>query len=152
MKTADRDMILYTRIHGVNRAHKIANELHGRLRGVFQNFLGRKVRKADGTLLAKVEKELDHLHLHVYDATIFRYRSDYSLAFTVKTCEECGGTAYYYETTVYVGRLQDGVLVEWMDHARLKDDYDVSLVRANRESYAAAKDAPAAAESNLWPF
>lgn len=148
---------LAAKVAAVNAANKLAVELYPKLREVFEPFVGQKIEKADGTLLAKIAKLMPEFPctpgLHVY-----KYGSDYSLAWCVKTCESSSGRtgdyqiANYHETMVYVGNIKNGVLVDFYKAPELRTDYTVEAVEAAREAYKKAKQAADDAQSKLHPF
>src|SRR5581483_4429100 len=98
---------LKAKVKAVNAAHKHAIVLHQALTEVFRPLVGQQVLKATGDLLQKVEKLLppNLTQVGLFGLHVYRHRSDYSLAWTVKTCEqiEGAGSCLYYEHTVYVG-------------------------------------------------
>jgi len=148
--------VLEARVRGVNAAHAYALQLCPVLRERFAPLVGQKVLKNDGTLMAKYTNllpEFPYSHrLHVY-----KHTSEYSLAWTVKTCEvdvvEGTGHAYYYETTVYVGDLSNGVLTKITPHPYTgRTDHTVEGVVAVREEFEAARKVFDDARSALHPF
>jgi len=151
---------LETRVRGVNRANEYANALWPRLIAVFTPFVGEKIEKADGTLLLKVQKLVDALKLPncaTPNIMVYRHNSNYNLAYTVKTDETYSvdgryGHAYYHETTIYLGKMDCGVLTQLDAAETFKTDYTAAEVIANREAYKAAKAAADAAQSKLYPF
>lgn len=148
----DRDLTLKAKVAAVNKANAYAMEIHDQLTKVFTPFVGQKIEKADGGLLAKIAKLLPEfvsgVPMHVY-----RYPSNYSLMYTVKTCEMVpphGCT--YYEASCYVGDMRDGVLVKLCDKPQYRTDYTVEEVKANRATYAAAQKVADDAKGKLHPF
>ena len=102
---------LAARVKAVNAANRMAGEVYDKLAAIFAPYVGCKIEKADGGLLAKVAKALPEFPysngLHVY-----KYASNYSLVWMVKACEVCDGIACYHEAGVYVGEMRDGVLLK----------------------------------------
>jgi hypothetical protein len=145
---------LEARVRATNRANAYANELWGRLINVFKPFEGMKIEKVGGSLLAKIQKLVDGLHLPNYPSlNVYRHRSSYSLAYVVKTCEVLDGNAYYYETVVPVGEMLHGVLTHLGNEApNFKVDYSADKVMKARSRYEFAKQAAREAESALIPF
>ena len=145
--------VLEARVRGVNRANAFANELYPKLVALFTPLIGQKILKADGTLLAKIQKQVDDLGvLGRHEPHVYRYNSPYSLVYTVKTCEDCNGHAYYYETSVYVAHLDNGVLTGLYDQDLRQTNYSADKVIAAREAYEKAKKAADEAQSALHPF
>lgn len=148
-----RDTALKAKVTAVNRAHSYAHQLYAMLTPIFEPLVGEKVFKADGTLTAKCQKlmpELPHgIALHVY-----KHVSDYSLAWTVKTCESIEGSSacLYYEVTVYVGEMRNGVLMKLSTPFKGRVDYTPKEIEGKREDLRQAEEALSNARSALWPF
>lgn len=149
---------LQGRVKAVNRANDYANKLYVALRAIFEPLVGQQVTKKDGTLLAKIQKlmpELPSTHnLHVY-----RYSSEYSLVWVVKTSEPDDGsdgsgphTVTYHETSVYVADLKSGVVGRIYDPPNFRTDYKLEDVLALRAKYEQAKKLADDARSALHPF
>lgn len=147
------DNATIAKVKAVNKAHGYANKLCADLQATFAPLVGQKIEKADGGLLAKVAKLLPEFP-HSPSLHVYRYISNYSLAWSVKTCEHIADTCgcLYYDVTVYVGDMRDGVLVKLSDPCVFRTDYTVAEVDAKREAYRAAKSAAGAAQSALYPF
>jgi len=152
--------LLAAKVKATNAANAYAMELWDKLSGVFAPFVGKKIEKADGCLLAKIGKLLPMLPNSV-SLGVYRYRSAYSLMYVVKTCEsippqignlheDYGCT--YYEASCYVGEMRDGVLLKLCDRPTLRADYTAKEVTANRAAYAAAKKIADEAQGKLHPF
>ena len=148
----DRELTLAAKVKATNKANAYAMEIHPQLCAVFAPFVGQKIEKVDGSLLAKIAKLMpkfiDGVPLHVY-----RYNSNYSLMYVVKTCEMIpphGCT--YYEASCYVGEMRDGVLIKLCDAPKLRTDYTVEEVKANRAAYKAAQQLADDAKGKLHPF
>lgn len=149
----NKDAVLETRVRGVNAANHFANLLYPKLLSVFGNFVGEKIEKVGGGLLQKVQNEVNALGLpNTVKLSVYRYASNYSLVYVVKTCETLDGGAYYHETSVYVGEMSNGVLTKITPAPNFKTDYSAETVKAAREAYETAKKAADAAHSALFPF
>ena len=145
--------ILEARVKGVNAANAFANELYPRLVSVFGSFIGEKITKVDGDLMQKVVKGIESLAFpNTVKISVYRYRSDYSIVYVVKTCEQVDGIAYYHESSVYVGEMSNGVLTKLCNPPALKTDYNADVVAGLRVKHEAAKKAASEAESALFPF
>ena len=143
---------LSPKVKAVNVANAYGIELYDKLAAVFTPLVGCKIEKADGTLLAKVAKLMPSLP-HGVGLSVYRYTSNYSLMYVVKTCESDGyNGCMYHETSVYIGEMRDGVLVKLCNKPELRTDYTVAEVEANRKAYEVAKEAASQAESKLHPF
>lgn len=143
------------KVNAVNRANKYANYIYPLLREVFAPLVGQQVVKVNGDLLAKFEKLVSlHTPKNSGGLQVYRHRSDYSLAWVVKTCEMIQGThsCVYHEVVVYIGNLRGQILTELCTPFQGRTDYTVSEVEENRKAYEAAKKAANEAQSKLWPF
>jgi hypothetical protein len=148
----DRELTLVAKVKATNKANAYAMEIYDKLAAVFAPLVGQKIEKADGGLMAKYAKLLPEfisgVPMHVY-----RYNSNYSLMYVVKTCESIpphGCT--YYEASCYVGEMRDGVLTKLCNRPQLRTDYTVAEVKANREAYKAAQAIADDAKGKLHPF
>ena len=149
---ADRDREFRAKVEAVNLANGWANDFHGRLTDVVVPFLGKQVAKASGGLLEKVKKVLPALPSGSY-----LHLTDYSLAWTFKSCVVVRhgdiGVAQYYETTVYVGDLTNGVLTKLHEvRTDRKTDYCADVIYAQRAKVASLKAAYESASGELYPF
>lgn len=151
----ERPARLAARVRAVNRCYKIANERYPVLLAHFRQFVGQKIETNEGNLTAKVGKKLPTFKDEKIGDGFFRYRSNYSLAWTVKTCEQVEDTSgcVYYETTFYVGKMDNGVLTA-LEEGRTDSptDYKVETVVAARKAYRIAKEAADEAQGKLHPF
>ena len=110
--------------------------------------------------MKKVQEALSKLQLpHTPKLHVYRYQSDYSLCWTVKTCETVPASSgnhshtYYHETTVYVAELvHHHTLLKWYDQPTFKTDYSAAEIQAAREKFKDAEKAFEAARSALTPF
>lgn len=104
------------RIKAVDKANHHANKLLGPLVDALRPFLGLKIVKADGTLVAKAKIAVDAAIASVKpdggnfrDGSnfphVYRSTSSYSLGWTIKTCESTDRNTVYHETYLYVGEL-----------------------------------------------
>ncbi len=152
------DERLTARVNAVNRANDYANKLWPQLAEVFRPLVGKKIYKADGTLLEKYVKLLPEFEqgnsLHVYRNAY----GEYSLSWVVKTCETVQvvegdySHAYYHETSLYVGSVRDGVLIEIGEQPKFRTDYSAADIEAKRAAYKAAKDLADFTMGQLHPF
>ena len=142
---------LAVRVKAVNAAYKGAMDLYPKLAAIFEPLVGCQVTKKDGTLLAKVAKMLPDFRVWG-EASIYRLRSDYSLAWVVKTYYSVGMWTEYHEAVVYVGNLQNGVLTSLCPPFVARCDYTVAEVEAKRKRYDELKKQADDARSDLVPF
>jgi spore coat polysaccharide biosynthesis protein SpsF (cytidylyltransferase family) len=145
---------LKARVRCVNKANQYANELYPRLVEFFKPYVGTKIETAEGQLLRKIKEKLKTLNLpNTVALQIYQLSSRYALAFVVKTCEVLNGESNYYETTVYVGKMDHGVLAAIEErHGSARTDYKAEEVIAARQAYAIAKAAVSEAHGRLFPF
>lgn len=150
--------VLEARVRGVNRANEVANALYHDFKRVLEPFMGQKVIKSEGGLMKKVQDAIATIGLpNTVKLHVYRCQSDYSLAWTVKTCESVptGGYshAYYHETTVYVAELtHHHTMSKWYDPPNRRTDYKASEVIAARNAFKDAEKAYETARSALVPF
>ncbi len=144
---------LAAKVAAVNAANAYANELRPALVAALVPFIGSKVLKVTGELLEKVKAALPDFS-HTVSFSIYRHRSNYSLAWTVKTCELYGEhSCIYHETTVYVCDLDNGVAKPLTGTvSTFRTDYTEREVFDLRAACSAAKQAARTAESALFPF
>ena len=142
---------LEAHVKAVNRVHKYTKELFATLRPIFEQLVGQKITKADGSLLAKVEKLLPKLGTD--DVMVWRSTSsNYSLVYYAKTCVSCDGHGIYYEDSVYIGEMSDGVLIKLYDNYDVRDDFTADEIEQKREAYFKARELADDAKSALHPF
>lgn len=145
--------ILTAKVAAVNRANEYATRLYAALVEQFAPLVGQKILKADGTLLAKYAGLVPNLpctpDLHVY-----RHSSDYSLAWTVKTCEFMPPNGcMYHEVTVYVGDLRGQTLEKMAIHPFAgRTDFSVEEITGKRAAYESAKRVADELRNDLYPF
>jgi hypothetical protein len=144
---------LTAKVAAVNRANEYAARLYAALVEKFAPLVGQKILKVDGTLLAKYEGLVPVLpcspDLHVY-----RHSSDYSLAWTVKTCEFMPPhSCMYHEVTVYVGDLRGATLEKMTVHPFTgRTDFSVEEITGKRLAYESAKKVADELRNDLYPF
>lgn len=144
---------LTAKVAAVNKANVYAAKLYPELVKIFEPLVGEKILKVDGTLLSKYAALLPEFpcnpHLHVY-----RNSSDYSLAWTVKSCEMMPPhSCMYHEVVVYVGEIRGQHLVKMMDHPfNGRTDFTVEEILGKREAYISAKKVMEELRSELYPF
>lgn len=155
------DAQLQAKIVARNRAGEIANELYPKFLEIFKPYSGQKVCKVDGTLLKKIDEALPDSQFPEDKwpkptVMYYRSRSEYNIAFTVKTCADDGqGGCAYEEVTVYICDLSNGVIPtdgRWYDPPKCRTDYNLAEVKALREAYKVAKKAADDAQSACHPF
>lgn len=152
---------LDAQVSAVNRANAEANRLQPLFIDAFQPFVGKKILTHDG--LAQKPKQIVDSLLAPYNKqdgyktpSVYRDPSNYSLRFTVKTCDSRGDACAYHEASFYVGDL-DGynlknVFSEPKDRIALRTDYTVEEVRQLRKNLDDAEKAYRETQSKLSPF
>lgn len=147
--------ILETRVKGVNNAHQYGNELYHILVKVFKPFIGQKVIRKTGGLIKKIQDIIDSLDLpHSVPIQVYRKSySDYSLSYVVKTCQTLNQTAYYYEVSVYIGNIENGILKDInYPFPDFKTDFKAKTIQENRKLYKELQEKADKAKSALFPF
>lgn len=144
---------LAARVKALNKANEIANEIFPKLQSIFKPYIGQKIIKGDGTLLAKIVEKVVILP-NTGTLRITRPRNDYTLRWAVSVCEHfCETTVVYEEAQVYVGDVSGGILERLaVDSLNLRTDYTVEEVEQKRETYREAKKVADTAFSALCPF
>jgi len=144
---------LAAKVKAVNRANEEAIKWHKLLVAIFAPLVGNQLFKATGGLLEKYRKLLP-----VFPNTPSLYFSmgisNYRLSWVVKTCEMIEGTCgcLYHETTIDIGKLDNGVLTEMYDTFTARTDYTAEEITAKREAIRAAEKVLSNARSALYPF
>jgi hypothetical protein len=132
---------LTARVAAVNKAHGQANYLHVKLVELFTPLAGRKICKADGTLLSKYAG-LAPNRMPCPNIEVNRQRDTSGLAWCVQAwvaTQRSGQVTH--RVYVYVGNMDDdGTLININTEKRgLRSDYTVEEVLAKREAYKAAQ-------------
>jgi hypothetical protein len=143
---------LTAKVAAVNRANEYATRLYAALVEQFTPLVGQKILKADGTLLAKYAGLVPNLpctpDLHVY-----RQTNDYSLAWTVKTCESTDHSCMYHEVTIYVGYLKGATLENMIPTPFTgRTDFSAEEIIGKRAAYESAKRVADELRNDLYPF
>ena len=143
---------LAAKVKAINKAHKYANELWPTLAEMFRPLVGERITKVDGTLFAKIVKDFPKF-TNTHDLQVYRHGSNYSLAWTVKTSEmDSLNTCCYYETTLYVGDIDNGVLTKMSEPYTARTDWTSEEVVALRLDYKEKKKLADNALSALCNF
>ena len=147
-----QDDKLRAMVEATNRANAEANKIRVILRSHFAQFVGKKIYKQGGDLMANVAVHMPLLSnshsLHVY-----RDRSDYALNFVVKAAVDLpDNSCVYYNARICVGEVSSGVLSKLHDIVDLRTDYTFEEIKQKREEIVAAKKVYDAAKSALYPF
>lgn len=147
-------------IEATNEANRRAMELQQQLLAFFAPFVGKKVQKQDGGLLAKIAQQLKESlgeFPHTTALQVYRSTASYAMMWSVRVRRgyvghhgsEMWSSA---ETTVRVGDLDGDVLVNLASPMVLRTDYTVENIRAARQKAAEAKSLYEAARAECGPF
>lgn len=121
---------LKAKVTAQNRANQNAAVLYEKYREAFASFVGQKILKVDNKLTKKVCDSLPKLPFFHY-----RYNSDYSVVYIVKESEQVEGASscVYAEASVYIGKMNNGVLTELYDKPEFKT-YTVEQIEQLRKT------------------
>ena len=152
---------LEARVAAVNLAHAYAKDLWSILHELCKPFVGCKIYKADGGLMANFEKAIKTLDLPCRPAiNVYRNADNYSLSWCVRVSQGSKSEnhrhsdgSHYHDISVYVGSLNGKILKDVIFEApNLRTDFTVDEILAKREAYRVAKKASDDAFSALHPF
>lgn len=148
-----QESALAAKIAAVNNCHAYAAKLYAILAPIFATLVGQQIDKKDGTFLEKVRSRLPEF-ADGHSLRVYRSPSGYSLAFCVNCNQEIQGEGcyIYYETTVYIGEMANGRLVNLIDPDQKRCDYTTEEIQQKREALDAARKAYETAKSDLFPF
>lgn len=135
---------LEAKVRATNLANLFANELYDVMAAVFGPFVGQKITKADGSLLAKVQAcvpDIPHGADGEYNIRYwFDHNSKYSLRYGVSAdVYHAGGSEYSRDQSVYIGNMDCQVLVELSTPEHRRVDWTVEELRAMQEEYRKVK-------------
>lgn len=145
---------LIAKVEAVNLANEWANKLYERLAPIFTPYVGCKIVKQSGGLLAKIESLLPNDLPCGNRMQVYRQSSNYSLAWTAKACIGLteGHGCVYHESTAYIADLLNGEVSRIYDRSDRKTDYDYHQIVLLQLQCKEAKKAYEAAKSALFPF
>jgi len=135
-------------VKATNNANAYAERLALAMRDAFAKFVGQQVLKVDGKLMKKCEVPMPD---HAPAGNTYFLSSDYSLVWVVKTCENIEGadSCVYFDTSVYVGDIDNRVLTELCTPFTGRSDYTVEEVLRKRAALEKAYQVHQAAKSDL---
>lgn len=143
---------LKARIEVINKSHQTANEYYPKFINIFEKYVGQKVLKADGCLLAKIATEVANLSLpNTPNLQIYRQRSNHILWWTVRA-SSCGHWTHTYESTIDIGELDLGTLKNISPHISYRDNFTVEEALVNREAYRVLKHQAERAANACHPY
>lgn len=126
------------KLAAINISASRVNAKAARVHQILTGFLGKKIKKADGT---KTKALVDALSILEVDTWNREYLDTgfSSVFFNVKTCEhesKHGGSEFgcvYAENSVYLGEIENGILVKLCDEIRhIKDDWTEQAIEDAR--------------------
>lgn len=155
------------KVAAVNNAHAYGAKLYAVLAEFFRPYVGQKIENADGSIPVRIKKLMPAFpdaDLPEYRLMVHRHLSNYSLAWTIRTCEQSPPpswsnpalgaypTSHSYDVTVYVGNMRNGVLSDIYKAPDHRWDYTPEGVLAARQALRAAQEKVSEAKAALWPF
>lgn len=148
---------LEARVKAQNTANAIAMKVFDALVDVFAEFEGKKVLKADGSLLKKVDDLVKAAMPQLPDdrrINVYRNSSNYTISYTVNCCEMVPDTCtcVYQDATVYIADLSGQKIEKLYDKDYRPTDYDADDIERKRLDYKEKKRIADEALSALFPF
>ena len=148
---------LEAKVAAVNAANACAALIWPKLAAALAPFVGQKVVKADGSLIAKVEAKLPELPNAGNLSVTFNSGVRYSLVWRVQAnVQTSGGVSMYDECSMHVGALDGEAefdrLREIGSIAPGRSDWTADEVIRKRAAWLAARRALTEAELALSPF
>jgi hypothetical protein len=149
--------MLKLKVAAVNAANQYAADLYAVAAEAFRPLVGKKILKADNSLMEKFKKLLPTLP-YGPRLSVWQYHSEYNLVFMIRTREdEFDGegrsvASASYERAVYVGRVKEGVLTHFMDAPADRSDWTAEEVQERQETIRKAEAAVHEARSTIIPF
>lgn len=132
----------------VNEANRLARVLHKQLVPIFQPLLGKRIFKADGSLLAKYDPGILNFGDNSGGVCPIHYqvaheKYTYRLVWKIKvsTGNVFDSRWEYYTTSVCLGSVENGVLTNVYDKAPDETKYTVEEILALQDKIDEAKDA-----------
>lgn len=130
--------VMVAKVNAVNTANGAANYYDNVLREIFRPFVGQKVVNANGQFIKKIRDLLGNVDLpNNIRLRVFRYKSNYNIAYSAKSCENTSGRCVYHETLFYIGSLKGGVLKELTPSLERRSNYTVCEVSQAYEKFEA---------------
>lgn len=120
---------LNLRVAAVNAANAQANKFYPIYLEAVRPFLGKKIKKVDGSFTKEFKKALPETPERP-EPTIVPSMSDYTLSFCITAMKFTQEETHYFEHYLYIGDIRDGVLVALKeDRTPAKCDYTLEEVR-----------------------
>jgi len=144
---------LEARIEARNTVNRLAMEVYDALLPVVAPYVGKKIKNADGSLVAKLKNEVDNVWAPFRAKNqVYQGSFGYSLSFVAKVCIQSDGRAYYDEMSVYLGELDGAILSKVCEPYQRKTDYKAEDIALAREEVSRARKVLQAAEIGLQGF
>lgn len=138
-----------------NEVNELTNTRYSTIILALAPFIGQRILKVDGTLLKKVKEALPEFDAVQGFGSSSWYSTGhgYSLVLNIKTCHgvEPHGCVYA-DSTLYLGKLRDGVLEGLYDAPTLKANFTEQYVIQAREEVKGAEKILREVESKLYYF
>lgn len=139
-------------VAAVNKANAYANKLYALLAPVFKELIGQQILKADGKLLAKVEKLLPELP-NTIPLTVYRKISQSTLSWEIKaTVDESATTWASGCASLIMGRMEDGRLMELSESPQLCENFNVKEITAMHDRIRALRNEINDINGSIEPF
>lgn len=146
---------LNAKVKAVNLANKAANAWKPVLVNFFKAYVGKKIFKANGGLMASVADKMPQLG-GIDKVSFYANNSQYSLWYVAKSCVGYAQSCIYYEAGMRIGDMENGVLKSVYEFDPAKDawreDFSADEVLAKMKAVEEAEKALDAAKGNLFPF
>lgn len=143
--------ILAAKVRGQNRVNEEANKYERELIEYFRRFVGRKIINNGGHLSARAKQ-----FMPVKPPGLFRCWQNgggYSLTFEADVTEQAGEhNCIYAKAYLYVGKIENHILVSVNDPQERRTDHTVEEVQSLRQALRDARDAMHEAQSKLGNF
>lgn len=147
------------RVLAKNRANKLVNEIAPKSLAVLSKWIGKKVTKADGSLLQKIRDSFNSDNLDVATnnvrCQIWHNASRSAIWLNVKTWETTPeGIAHYAETNYCLAQLNfsTGILESVVGFIPMPTDYSVEAIELARKKVQTARENLRYAENELCGF
>jgi hypothetical protein len=119
---------LKAHIQAVNLCNDYCNYLYDTLSEFFKPYIGKKILKADNSILVKVKEKIPYLK-EVKGIFCFENSNNYHLSWSVQSCINVPSgnhsIAVYHNVTVYIGNIEKyEFLGSLLNYTKLKTDYN----------------------------
>jgi hypothetical protein len=145
--------LLKARVKARNKVNAHAIAFYTMMAAVFKPLIGEKVEKADGSLLAKIDKILPPFP-EEEGLRFWRHHAPYSIAWGLDIREPVQDAEVwtYEKEIVYIARVDNQILTSMESPFTARTDYKASEIERLRKAYEKAKNDADKARSALFPF